>query len=839
MSQLEEEEGQVQTEEVEEGNENEEINEKENEEIVNNTVIESLVNRSKRLEEENQQLKEDIEKISSYGKGGALDYYTNLRKEIFFKIEDLNKKIKEFNKNKIIENKKTRKELDYINGQIKEATELNNNLKIELESLTNNIEDNDNLLKKEENVELKNLPNNDKIEKLDYHINSLTAEITKNDYLIKDQKDTINELQELLDNQTKNLNEELENIKNKYHSLLGSSKITEDYLDRDFNEKTEEFKKDMENNIYQLTKKLLNSNRDLQQKNIEKESLRQKCENDIDNKNNEIVELKNNIKNIQTNYELLYRLIIDQLNKYNENYSKFKLNFFNREKDFIDVSNYYKDMMNQYNKPLLDQENPNNKLENEYHENASKVINLQQENDTLYLDIENLKQKQINQSSEIRKEMSSNLFNNDNKLGNLIKKQKELSQKIKKFKSFYNEISQRNQNIEKLNQENNNIINEKKNMENKIMKYLNNIGGENDLDTIKLKIKKIEQDSLYKEEAIKNYEDMFKEDASEMEEQDEVRDDVIKRLKNQVDGLKGQINKLLQTKANMDNYYTNEINELRNKMILLINENKELRNSNYSIQNDMNLKQKKIIDSWLQNFKEFKECFNSINDVQNLISCFGNTNNNLLKIKDSQEEKELKKLRDEANNKEKQIKEFIEIKNKEENKYRKLIKDMTDSIQEKLKMYNELNNKKNNIILEIDGHTNELVKINENKLNYGNNEIAGIDENKKKIIDLIDFMKGKKLLEIEGLKKQIKDLEEQIKNDDGKYMSQIQEIKFNCDEQLKIIKDREDYITKQTDIVSNNLKSLANQNEKAVEALRQENQQLKSKNYTLSKKLGK
>ena len=166
--------------------------------------------------------------------------------------------------------------------------------------------------------------------------------------------------------------------------------------------------------------------------------------------------------------------------------------------------------------------------------------------------------------------MSSNLFNNDNKLGNLIKKQKELSQKIKKFKSFYNEISQRNQNIEKLNQENNNIINDKKNMENKIMKYLNNIGGENDLDTIKLKIKKIEQDSLYKEEAIKNYEDMFKEDTSEMEEQDEVRDDVIKRLKNQVEGLKGQINKLLQTKANMDNYYTNEINELRNKMISLI-----------------------------------------------------------------------------------------------------------------------------------------------------------------------------------------------------------------------------------------------------------------------------
>lgn len=123
-----------------------------------------------------------------------------------------------------------------------------------MESLQNDIEQNDAMLKKDENVELKNLPNNDKMEELDYQINSLTTEITKNDYLIKDQKETINELQETLDSQTKSLNEELKNIKTQYHNLLGSSKITEDYFDRDYNEKTIEFKNDMEKNIYQLTK---------------------------------------------------------------------------------------------------------------------------------------------------------------------------------------------------------------------------------------------------------------------------------------------------------------------------------------------------------------------------------------------------------------------------------------------------------------------------------------------------------------------------------------------------------------------------------------------------------
>jgi chromosome segregation ATPase len=838
MSHYEEEEGQIQTEEVEEGNENEEVNEKENEEIVNSTVIESLVARIKKLEEENHQLKEDIEKISSHEKG-ALDYYTNIRKEIFFKIEELNKKIKEFDKNKVIESKKTKKELDYINGQIKEASSLNQSLKEQLESIQNNIEENDNQLKKEENVELKNLPNNDKIEELDYHINSLTSEITKNDYLIKDQKEAIKGLQEMLDSQTKTLNEKLSHIKNKYHNLLGSSKITEDYFDRDFNEKTEEFKKDMENNIYQLTKKLLYSNSDLQKENVEKENLRQKCENDIEAKNNQISELKNKIKNTQTNYELLYRLCIDQLSKYNENYSKFKSNFFEREKDFINVSNYYKDMMSQYNKPLLDKENENNKLENEYHENASKVIDLQNETDSLHLELDNLKQKQLNQSSDIRKQISNNVATNDNKLSDLIKKQKDLTQKIKKFKTFFNEVTQKNQTIEKLSKENKALVNENKNLENKLAKFYNSKGGDDDIDTIKLKIKRLEQDSLYKDEAIKNYEEMFKEDISEMEEQDEVRDDVIKRLKNQVEGLKNQIDKLLQTKTNMDNYYNNEISELKLKMITLINENKELRKKNQSAQNDLATKKQKVVDSWTKLFKEFKKCFNSINDVQNLITKFSSTNNFLIKAKEFKDEKELKKLREEANNKEKQIKELNEIKNKEENKFRKSIQDMTNIIQEKLAVFNELNNKKNSIVSEIEEQTSEMIKINENKANYGNSEISGIEENKKKLIDLIDVMKGEKLVEIENLKNQIKALEEQIKNDDEKYFNEMQEIKLNCDEQLKIIKDREDYITKQTDIVCNNLKSLANQNEKAVEALRQENQQLKNKNYTLSKKLGK
>ena len=82
MSHLEEEEmeNRPQTEEIEEAEANEDGNEKENEEILNDAIVESLINRSKKLVEENNQLKEDIQKISSYKKGNILEYFTNYRK---------------------------------------------------------------------------------------------------------------------------------------------------------------------------------------------------------------------------------------------------------------------------------------------------------------------------------------------------------------------------------------------------------------------------------------------------------------------------------------------------------------------------------------------------------------------------------------------------------------------------------------------------------------------------------------------------------------------------------------------------------------------------------------
>ena len=62
----------------------------------------------------------------------------------------------------------------------------------------------------------------------------------------------------------------------------------------------------------------------------------------------------------------------------------------------------------------------------------------------------------------------------------------------------------------------------------------------------------------------------------------------------------------------------------------------------------------KSVDSWQKIFKDMKKQFNSQSDIQSLITAFNNTNNGLSKIKEFAEEKELKKLREEEIEKEKQ-----------------------------------------------------------------------------------------------------------------------------------------------------------------------------------------
>ena len=110
---------------------------------------------------------------------------------------------------------------------------------------------------------------------------------------------------------------------------------------------------------------------------------------------------------------------------------------------------------------------------------------------------------------------------------------------------------------------NNSIEKNKKNKEllqNKMNKL--NITDEN-IETLRNKLKKLEQDNLAKDESIKKYEKMFQDSIQNVSAQDEIRTDVLKHLGKQISNYKDQIDKLLESKDNMETHYQSEIKFLK------------------------------------------------------------------------------------------------------------------------------------------------------------------------------------------------------------------------------------------------------------------------------------
>lgn len=102
--------------------------------------------------------------------------------------------------------------------------------------------------------------------------------------------------------------------------------------------------------------------------------------------------------------------------------------------------------------------------------------------------------------------------------------------------------------------------------------------------------------------------------------------------------------------------------------------------------------------------------------------------------------------------------------------------------------------------------------------------------------ELINDFSGLNQFE-EELKNEIQFLEQKLKINEESHSNSIQILNNNVNQQLNAIKDRENYIIKQSEQITDGLKKVANQKQNAVDILKVENQQLKDRNYIINTKL--
>ena len=813
--------------------------------------IESLMLQVKQLEDENQNLYSQIIQMGSKKNKQSLEYYVRLRKDLMAEKSKLVTKLSTLESEKALENQKISEKMAFLKKKLDELNNENKQLKSQIEQSKKEHEKKSNIVSKRK-VELKNEINEEQIKDLENEASTLMNKLNEKESTQQSQKEKIEEIQMRLGNLQEIMGAKISDIQLQYNNVYSASKENEENFNKLYEDKTNNLKDNIQSNKYQLEKKLVQSKNLIDNIQKEKDILNNLYLSDVQIKETEINNLKNSLNNINNIYNSFAKLCGENNEKIKNNIKQMKEIYMDRENQMLEASKLYINSMNNYTGAIKEAGNNKNLIDSDLIENQVLTNKLQEKKKKLENEISELsneKQEVVGDNIDTIKSKISSINENIN---NLTQKQNDFGTKIKKVNDFNIFLNKNNNIITSLT---NSIEKNKKNKEtlqNKMNKL--NITDES-IENLRNKLKKLEQDNATKDESIKKYEKMFEDVIQNFGEQEGIRTDVLKRLGKQISNYKAQIDKLLESKDNMENFYQNEIKTLKETTEFLTKENEELKKASQELDNESSNNQK-MNELCTQEYTTFKETLKSILDIGNKIPDFDksseeikNTRNNLLsdellKTKENiklknKEIKELKGSIYENTNRSsiKSVKSQTSTLNKKKiqnggNELNQLIK----NIKLKVTIYNSLVNKKKKEVDGLESHIKLIKDYNTFAKKSGENQELLCEENKIMTDEMINDFNGLNQLEQE-LKGEVDFLNQKLISNRDNHENNLAIIQNNANSQLNSIKERESYIVKQSEQITDGLKKVANQKKEAVDILKIENQQLKNRNYIINTKL--
>ena len=813
--------------------------------------IESLMLQVKQLEDENQNLYSQIIQMGSKKNKQSLEYYVRLRKDLMAEKSKLVTKLSTLESEKALENQKISEKMAFLKKKLDELNNENKQLKSQIEQSKKEHEKKSNIVSKRK-VELKNEINQEQIKELENEASTLMNKLNEKESIQQSQKEKIEEIQMRLGNLQEIMGAKISDIQLQYNNVYSASKENEENFNKLYEDKTNNLKDNIQSNKYQLEKKLVQSKNLIDNIQKEKDILNNLYLSDVQIKETEINNLKNSLNNINNIYNSFAKLCGENNEKIKNNIKQMKEIYMDRENQMLEASKLYINSMNNYTGAIKEAGNNKNLIDSDLIENQVLTNKLQEKKKKLENEISELsneKQEIVGDNIDTIKSKISSINENIN---NLTQKQNDFGTKIKKVNDFNIFLNKNNNIITSLT---NSIEKNKKNKEtlqNKMNKL--NITDES-IENLRNKLKKIEQDNETKDESIKKYEKMFEDVIQNFGEQEGIRTDVLKRLGKQISNYKAQIDKLLESKDNMENFYQNEIKTLKETTEFLTKENEELKKASQELDNESSNNQK-MNELCTQEYTTFKETLKSILDIGNKIPDFDksseeikNTRNNLLsdellKTKENiklknKEIKELKGSIYENTNRSsiKSVKSHTSTLNKKKiqnsgNELNQLIK----NIKLKVTIYNSLVNKKKKEVDGLESHIKLIKDYNTFAKKSGENQELLCEENKIMTDEMINDFNDLNQFEQE-LKGEVDFLNQKLISNRDNHENNLAIIQNNANSQLNSIKERESYIVKQSEQITDGLKKVANQKKEAVDILKIENQQLKNRNYIIKTKL--
>ena len=813
----------------------------------NKKEIETLMEQVKQLEAENQNLYSSILKFGSKKNKQSLEYYVRLRKDLMLEQSKLVQKLSELELEKAKENEDIEKKMNFLKGKISELNEENKTLKLKIEEGNKEHEKKNNIISKRK-VELKNEVDKNKIEKLENEVNNLINKLDEKEIMVQGQKEQIDNLQLKIENLNETMGAKISDIQLQYNNLYSASKQNEENFTKLYEDKENNLKDNIQSNKYQLEKKLVQSKNLIDNIQAETSILNNIHLSEMQKKETEINNLKNNLSNINRIYNAFVKLCGDNDEKIKNNIKQMKEIYMEREQQMMDSSKTYVNSMNNYGEAIKEAKNNKNLIDSDLIENQVLIGKLNEKKKKLENEINelsNLKQEIIGENIEGIKSKIKTI--EDNIIG-LNEKQNEFTTEIKKVNDFNIYLKKNNNIMNSLQQSIEKHKKIKENLQNKMTKI--NIGDDN-LENLKNKLKTLQQENLAKDENIKKYEKMFEDVVKNVDMQEEIRTDVLKRLGRQISNYKAQIDKLLESKDNMESLYLNETKSLKETMEFLKQENEELKKESQTLENESEANQKNN-ELCNQEYKAFKESLKLILDIGNKIPDFDKSVEEIKNTRTELLNDEMVKTKENIKLKNKEIKELKEyicdktnrtsIKSQSNtlNKKKKVseneLGEIIKNIKLKVKIYNALVDRKQKEVNGLEENIKLIKDYNKFSKKCGENQELLCEENKIMTDEMINDLSGLNEFEQE-LKGQVEFLNQKIISNKDNHENNVLIINNNTNQQLNNIKERESYIVKQSEQITDGLKKVANQKKNAVDLLKKENQHLKNRNYIINKKL--
>ena len=814
----------------------------------NKKEIETLMEQVKQLEAENQNLYSSILKFGSKKNKQSLEYYVRLRKDLMLEQSKLVQKLSELEIEKAKENEDIEKKMNFLKGKISELNEENKTLKLQIEEGNKEHEKKNNIISKRK-VELKNEVDKNKIEKLENEVNNLINKLDEKEIMVQGQKEQIDNLQLKIENLNETMGAKISDIQLQYNNLYSASKQNEENFTKLYEDKENNLKDNIQSNKYQLEKKLVQSKNLIDNIQAETSILNNIHLSEMQKKETEINNLKNNLSNINRIYNAFVKLCGDNDEKIKNNIKQMKEIYMEREQQMMDSSKTYVNSMNNYGEAIKEAKNNKNLIDSDLIENQVLIGKLNEKKKKLENEINelsNLKQEIIGENIEGIKSKIKTI--EDNIIG-LNEKQNEFTTEIKKVNDFNIYLKKNNNIMNSLQQSIEKHKKIKENLQNKMTKI--NIGDDN-LENLKNKLKTLQQENLAKDENIKKYEKMFEDVVKNVDMQEEIRTDVLKRLGRQISNYKAQIDKLLESKDNMESYYLNEIKELKELSDFLTSDNSALKTESENLPKESS---ENLVSNELSNQEcnLFKETYKSLLDIGNAIPEFDGATSEIKNLRNDLLSDELLKTKENIKLKNKEIRELKEsinenpnrssVKsyqsntlNKKKNPKGNELGQIMKNIKLKVKIYTALVDKKLKEVNGIEEHAKLIKDYNIFSKKSGENQELLCEENKIMTDEMINDFNGFNQFEQE-LKGEVDLLNQRLESNKDSHENNLNIINNNANLQLNNIKERESYIVKQSEQITDGLKKVANQKQNAVDLLKKENLQLKNRNYIINTKL--